>query len=92
MYYGRIAPPLCMATSFVSIFLSIVAYNYNETGIIVGLFLIAFIISSFNIILAIDDDFKYDTKSFPFLIISLIFFAVGFLLFLYLLFTNQLTV
>ena len=73
MYYGRIAPPLCMATSFVSI--SIVAYNYNETGIIVGLFLIAFIISSFNIILAIDDDFKYDTKSFPFLIISLIFFC-----------------
>lgn len=92
MYYGRIAPPLCMTTSFISLFLSIVAYRYNETRMIVGLFLIAFVISSFNIILAVGDDFKYDTKSFPFLVVSLIFFAIGFLLFLYLLFTNQLTV
>lgn len=92
MYYGRIAPPLCMTTSFVSLFLSIVAYRYNETRMIVGLFLIAFVISSFNIILAVKDDFEYDTKSFPFLVVGLIFFAIGFLLFLYLLFTNQLTV
>ena len=78
MYYGRIAPPICMTTGFVSAFLSLVAYRYNETGIVVGLFLIAFVISTFNTILAVKDDFEYNTKSLPFLVVSLIFLVVGF--------------
>ena len=91
MYYGRIAPPICMTTGFVSAFLSLVAYRYNETGIVVGLFLIVFVISSFNTILAVDDDFKMGEKSLPLLVVSLILFAIGLFLFLYQLFTNQLT-